>query len=203
MALDSRVKTIVHVIKIGIEIYIKTYGETDSPSGKSVDMPRLEKVLNELIGKNLVTVLEEVAAYKRSVSRHFPRSDLLLLNTTLDNPSRYPSYSKQKKLRFQSLLLSHGIMESIVVAQTLSAAAMCEDKVVAHSCVALTGLLIALVGDVNHGEIPKHFIDTLIACGVEMELVDSADIEMLSIDGHMFDALSQQCDRRQAALFGV
>jgi len=47
MALDSRVKTIARVIKIGIEIYIKTYGETDSPSGKSVDMPRLKKLLRE------------------------------------------------------------------------------------------------------------------------------------------------------------
>jgi len=94
-------------------------------------------------------------------------------------------------------------MTSMVVANTLANASNDQDEVVANSCWALIGLLMMVVGDANHGRIPKHYIDTLRICGLEIKRVDREDVDALNIDGHTADALSQQCDRRQASLFGV
>jgi len=199
----SYVEIFTRWLEVGIEIYIETHGETGSPTGGSVDMPRLKKLLRELIEKNLLTVLEEVAAYKRSVSRHFPRSDQLLLRKTPEEVARSSSLSERKKFRFQKLVFSYDVMTSMVVAKTLANASSDQDEVVANSCLQLTGLLMMAVGDANHGLIPKHYIDTLRVCGLEIECVDGKDVEALNIDGLTAEALSQQCDRRQAALFGV
>jgi len=199
----SYVEIFTRWLEVGIEIYIDTHGETGSPTGESVDMPRLKKLLRELIEKNLVKVLEEVAAYKQSVSTHFPRSDQLLLRKTPEEFARSSSLSERKKFRFQKLVTSYDVMTSMVVANTLANASNDQDEVVANSCWALIGLLMMVVGDANHGRIPKHYIDTLRICGLEIKRVDREDVDALSIDGLMFEALSQQCDRRQASLFGV
>lgn len=200
---ESFIENITWLIETGIEIYIETHGETGTPTGGTVDILRLKKGLKALLSNNLDKIMEEVVSYKRSVSAHFSHPDLLLLRKKRDEVARSSSLSERKKFYFWKLVTSFDVMLSMVVAKTLATVVVDEDEVIAESYYALIGCLMMVVGDINHGQIPSHYIDTLIVCGLKIERVDGAEVEALNIDGLTVEALSQQCERRQAALFGV
>ena len=198
---ESLLQRLSQEIKFIIDEYIYTHGETGTPTSLQVDMPRLRSCVDDLLVVNCPRVFDSIVAYQKVVESNLAESDLLLLNLATSDPDKTHSVSEVEKDRIDRLMLSLDEMMFMVVMRKLAKVMKESDEILALSCDSLVGFMMMVLGDLNDGEIPEGYIDTLRACDIQIEKMDEASVAALNIDGLSLEELSNQMERRQRAVF--